>query len=140
MVEIPLTKNRVAIVDHSSVKKLKDFTWHFEGRYAATCIFVDGIMKKVYMHRLLAPSLTMIDHINENKLDNRLSNLRQTNKSKNALNKSSYSGAIHCKDKGKKQWNARIKVNGVSKSLGYYLTKEEASAVYKKYKSMVING
>lgn len=80
------------------------------------------------------PNLS-IDHINRNKTDNMISNLRLATKSQNAqntticsINKSGYKGVSWCKRENK--WRACIKLNGKYKSLGYHLTKEQA---YSKY-------
>jgi hypothetical protein len=78
----------------------------------------------------------MIDHINGNKLDNRLENLRLATRSQNGANRkehknntSGYRGVHWVKED--KNWRANIKVNNKIKSLGRYKTAEEASEVYE---------
>lgn len=82
-----------------------------------------------------------IDHIDGDKKNNRISNLRQANNSENQQNlhgpKSNKTqgslGTSYCAKYGK--WRAKIKVNGKSKSLGYYQTEPEAYAAYLKGKT-----
>ena len=74
-----------------------------------------------------------IDHINTNKLDNRISNLREADNSKNNMNRglrsdntSGIKGVGLFKPTGK--YHARGYKNGVRKSLGHYDTIEGAIA------------
>ena len=76
-----------------------------------------------------------IDHININKLDNRIENLRVVNHSQNSRNQnkkencsSKYKGV--CWDKNK--WKARISINYKLKHLGLFDNEEEAHLAYKK--------
>lgn len=66
-----------------------------------------------------------IDHINQNRLDNRIENLRVADRSANNINtkvrsdnKSGISGVGW--DKRYKKWCVRIGVNGKSKHIGYF--------------------
>ena len=76
-----------------------------------------------------------IDHINRNKSDNRLSNLRQATPSQNAQNRSvnarSSTGlkgvTFHKRDK---KYQAAITLNGCVKHLGYFDDGESAHAAY----------
>ena len=77
-----------------------------------------------------------IDHKNEIKDDNRISNLRldinrenEHNKSKLKVNNTSGYVGVHWHKKMKK-WAARIMVKGKREVLGYYDTAEEASLAY----------
>ena len=78
-----------------------------------------------------------IDHINGNRSDNRLCNLRQALHSENMLNKvkyknnsSGYKGVYYSKTKNK--YEAQIRINGKKYSFGGFLTAEEASIVYEQ--------
>lgn len=95
--------------------------------------------KQVLLHRfLLNPqSNELVDHINRNKKDNRIANLRNTNKSINAFNcgvrknnTSGVTGVWFRKDTNK--WTAEIKVNLKKLSLGCFFTKEEAIKARKE--------
>ena len=80
-----------------------------------------------------------IDHINGVKTDNRYVNLRDVSKSENMRNqyvahKGSESGLIGAyKDGG--MWRAQIKKDGVSHSVGWFKSKEEAHQAYLKAKA-----
>jgi len=77
-----------------------------------------------------------IDHINGNRSDNRLINLRQATRGQNMkntikpiTNKSGLKGVSwHAKGNF---WQAHIKSDGVNYYLGHYYTKEEAHEAYK---------
>ena len=76
-----------------------------------------------------------IDHINRDKTDNRINNLRLATHAENCQNmplrrdnKHGVAGITFHGDKRKKRWQAKIKANGVTKYLGYYHTIEEAKA------------
>jgi len=76
-----------------------------------------------------------IDHINENKADNRVCNLREANKASNMQNRgaqrnntSGFKGVSYHKQRGK--WTARIAVDGEQTYLGLFTTKAEAHTVY----------
>lgn len=80
----------------------------------------------------------LIDHINGNKADNRIDNLRdvfadgnsQNVRKPNRRNKSGFMGVIWYQNK----WRASMSVNGKSKWLGDYSTPEEAHQVYLEAK------
>ncbi len=77
-----------------------------------------------------------IDHIDNNKLNNNIDNMRVVNQSENNLNRNwvrNAKGYVYHKSRNKYQ--ARININNKKNSLGYYDTKEEAHNVYlnKRY-------
>jgi hypothetical protein len=77
-----------------------------------------------------------IDHINQNKSDNRLCNLRLATREENRQNTSTYKNNTSGKKgvhwhKGHKKWYARITVNGVRVSLGLFNDLNEASTAYQ---------
>jgi hypothetical protein len=100
---------------------------------------VDGKVQK--LHRLIANNAGLdisnqIDHINGNRLDNRLINLRyatnsqnQCNRVKSNRNKSGFKGVSW--SSSHKKWCAQIMINRKLTNLGYYLTPEQAHEVYK---------
>jgi hypothetical protein len=76
-----------------------------------------------------------IDHANGDPDDNRISNLREANRSENTRNsrlrkdnKSGFKGVTRHKRTGK--WYASIRMNGKPKSLGYFDAPESAHAAY----------
>lgn len=82
-----------------------------------------------------------IDHINEDPLDNRISNLRVVNRKQNQQNISRpqsncRSGARGVSKQGAK-WIATIKVDGKPISLGRFGSVEEASSAYLAAKKQI---
>lgn len=80
----------------------------------------------------------IIDHINRDKSDNRIGNLRECSRSDNTnncdkrvSNKSGFKGVSLDKNTGK--YKAQITVNGKLKYLGLFSTPEEASMVYNSH-------
>lgn len=141
--EIELTRGLFAIVDDQHFAHLSQYKWHAlktKTKYYAvrtSWIKGQGRGKMIYMHReIMKPEDHLsVDHINGNSLDNRISNMRVVTHSQNlknlkvnARNKSGFKGVSFIKND--KKWLASIQVNGKSKSLGRYLTKEDA---YKAY-------
>lgn len=87
-----------------------------------------------------------IDHINGDRADNRIVNLRQATTSQNLQNQRkaqvtsktgllgvSYNGSPH----RERRWFARICVNQKTKVIGYFHTPEEAHAAYLEAKRKV---
>ena len=90
----------------------------------------------LYTHNVW-PS-NQIDHINGNRLDNRLANLREATNMENAHNrikmrKNNSSGFTGVRKENSK-WLAEIKVNYIPIRLGLFNTPEEAHEVYLKAK------
>ena len=134
-----------------------DFTWKFRagstknGKAAGT-INSKGyrkisqvIDKKKYQLRAhrLAWFIThnelpkqQIDHIDEDKLNNAISNLRSCTQSQNKMNQGKYANntsgfkGVSWHRKGQK-WMASVRINGKNKHLGLFTTAESASAVYE---------
>ena len=81
-----------------------------------------------------------IDHINGNRLDNRLSNLREATNQQNQQNikkatKSSTHGVLGASwNTQAKRWSSRIKFDAKRIHLGYFDSAEEAGAAYLKAK------
>lgn len=82
-----------------------------------------------FIHHGKQPKI--IDHINGNKSDNRIANLRSCTQSQNSMNRkvhqnntSGVTGVVW--NSLRKKWIARIGVDYKIKFLGYYDTKEEA--------------
>ena len=75
----------------------------------------------------------MVDHINRNRSDNRICNLRVADPILNSQNK--YAKGI-AKPKQTKKWSAGITVNYKRKHLGYFDTPEEAHQAYLEAKKI----
>ncbi len=101
-------------------------------------------LKTHKIHRLVAnafiPNLDnkkCIDHIDNNRLNNTISNLRWVSYQENSFNSSLSSkntsgikGVSFCKDKNK--WRARIEINGKEIHLGLYNNLEDAKNARQK--------
>jgi HNH endonuclease/AP2 domain len=87
-----------------------------------------------------------IDHINGNKADNRIANLRDVTRTQNMQNeikvrKSSSSGFMGVRfRKDRNTWTATIRVNGKQKRLGVFATPQEAEAAYIAAKRIYHDG
>lgn len=132
------------------------FTWKtgkYSGRIAGTVVghLPDGgyirikINKKSYMAHRLAwlyvygefPT-QLLDHKNRNRIDNRISNLREASDALNSKNQSLYKNNVsgfHGVTKHGNRWRARINVNGVKLHLGVFDTIEEAAECRKQAES-----
>jgi hypothetical protein len=102
-------------------------------------IWINGL--RFYAHRLAWamshgewPTLD-VDHINQNKSDNRICNLRHASRSENMFNRgknknntSGIKGVMFCKDT--KKWVSRIMVNRKTIYIGRFTDKQKASEAY----------
>jgi hypothetical protein len=97
--------------------------------------------KQYYAHRLAwafcngSWPIGDIDHINEDKSDNRISNLRVASRSENMFNRScnknntsGMKGVVFCK--ATNRWRAQMMVNKKSVNIGRFKTKEAAANAY----------
>ena len=119
-------ESRGIIVDDTDKYLLKKFLWSTStGGYATTNIG----RKTVRLHRLILPNIKLIDHKNQNKLDNRRDNLRPADKSTNGHNRNlqlnNTSGAKGILKVGT-MWRARIKLYGKHIQVGMFDTFEQA--------------
>jgi hypothetical protein len=72
-----------------------------------------------------------IDHIDRNKLNNNIENLRLVTHQENQWNRGAKGYDLH---KPSNKFQARIKLNGQKISLGYFDTEKEANCAYLKAK------
>jgi len=79
-----------------------------------------------------------IDHIDRDKLNNNISNLRVVNQIENNLNRDYVDIAKgYCYDKNAKKYKAQIALNNKNKHLGLFDTEIEASNKYQKVKLFI---
>lgn len=106
-------------------------------------IQLDGVRHRahrlawLYMHGEWPPSED-IDHVNGNRADNRIANLREARRSENVQNvgaarKDSKSGLAGVNERDGR-WRARIRAGGERLTLGYFDSPEEAHAAYRAAK------
>lgn len=145
--QIELTKGLYALIDEEDYQLVSELKWYADVRkvnaYAVRKTKKDGVLK---MHRYILEKhgfdLTgkEVDHINCDGLDNRKENLRVCTVLENRRNQKlrynmSTKGIYYHRQSQK--WCARLKIENKRISLGYFYTKEEATAAYdeaaKKY-------
>ena len=92
------------------------------------------------MHNGEIPNVLVIDHIDGDRSNNKLENLRvctfqenHFNRGKQSNNKSGFKGVSWHKQKQK--WVAQIKIEGKNKFLGFFINPEDA---YSKYCEMAL--
>jgi len=141
MVEVPLTQNKVALIDDEDWIVISRFDWyaHKEGRtwYAYSNVkHRDGRRTVIKMHRLLmsARSGQRVDHRDGDGLNNQRENLRFATQMQNTQNQrlksnntSGYKGVCRWK---KGRWQAYITVHKKRIPLGLFNDKEEAARAY----------
>lgn len=127
---IVLNTGKEVLVDDDQWHMLTKHTWHEYNGYA-----FNGHCQS--MHRLLscAPQGTLVDHINGNRLDNRLHNLRIASFSDNSQNKRKKEGCSSqfigvYRTEGK--WRAYIKYQYKTYSLGCYTDEVAAARAYNQ--------
>lgn len=149
MMEVPLTRGLVALVDDTDYDQVSRFSWCATrvGRrfYAVRTEQRGGRRRTVLMHRWLMtpPAHLEVDHRNGNGLDNRRENLRIATSSQNKANRkvrlesktSRYHG-VHW-DKARGQWRVSVRggekgASGKSRSvhIGRFDDEVEAARAY----------
>jgi hypothetical protein len=114
------------------------FTGKFNTGYHHSAIF----KKKILAHRA-AWAITYgywpstIDHINGDRSDNRIENLREVTASENARNRAMQSNNTSGKmgvswSKSKRKWSSYIKINKVKRHLGYFDNFNDAALARKR--------
>lgn len=142
MKTIELSSGKITTVDEESFDYLSQFHWYFDGKYAARASWNRETKKetKVYMHRdlLKAEKGKIIDHINSDKLDNRLDNLRFVSPQQNAMNQSARTHPKHSRykgvsfDKSRNKWIAYCIKDNKQHYLGRFTDEKLAAKAYNE--------
>ena len=143
---IRLSGGKFALVDAEDFYHLSKYSWRASRdgqQFYATRSYrtKDGKKRKKLMHRQIMKVRrdVLLDHANRNGLDNRRANLRPATATQNACNRSKISsrktvsrfkGIAACA--GKKGWQARIRIEGKVRFLGYYYDEVEAAKAYDR--------
>jgi hypothetical protein len=111
--------------------------------YNIVSLLKNGYQKTKKVHQLVVMTFLghnpnghkiVVDHIDNNKLNNRLDNLQlitnRENSSKDRKSTSEYTGVSWYKRDNK--WRAQIKIHGKRKHLGYFGNKHDAHLAYQK--------
>ena len=134
VVHVELRSGDEMLCDFEDWELLKKFTWTKNGQgYAASHDYKKNIRFHVEVKG--KKDGYVIDHIDQNKLNNQKSNLRFVTKSGNAANSklfknntSGVKGVVRFRNK----WHAQITVNGKNIHLGYYDKMEDAIEARQK--------
>lgn len=125
MKKIKLKHGEVVLIDDDNFDELNKYKWCLNSAGYATRRL--NTHRSILMHRFVmnTPEGLETDHINGNKLDNRVKNLRNVTHSQNQLhnrlpktNTSGIKGVVW--DKKNKKWQAQIKIHGKNHFLGRY--------------------
>jgi hypothetical protein len=144
MKQIPLNKNKFAIVDDDDFERLNQFHWfawkrpNQEKWYAvrsADIKLMTSTDRKMERHIMTAPEGFLIDHKNGDGLDNRKENLRiatyqqnSQNAKKHKITSSKYKGVSRFRN----GWVAKITHNGERIHIGVYSAELPAAIAYDR--------
>lgn len=143
VVRVPLSGGGYALVDDNKYPLIEKYRWRIwrtgNQVYAKTAKMIKSKNIVLLMHRIIAnaPQGMVVDHINGDGLDNRISNLRicsikqnvrYSSKRKKAT--SPYKGVCWKSREGK--WWANIIVDGHRKHLGYFNNEIDAAIAYDR--------
>lgn len=134
---IALDGGRLAKVDISDYEVLIGFAWYIDDKGYAT---TGHGARTRRMHQLVlkAPRDRLVDHVNGDRLDNRMCNLRVCTPAQNQWNRgkprttakvaSRYKGVSW--DKTNLRWRSKIVVAGKQMHLGYFADEVSAAHAY----------
>ena len=144
MKKIPLTRNKIALVDDEDFDRVSVLKWcamtNGQNLFYARHDFKErgqsGLMHR-FILEITDPKIK-IDHINGHTLDNRKQNLRIASVSQNGMNrtrkqsnnKTGYRGVYL--EKSRNKFRAEISVNGKGKYVGIFNTAKEAARAFDK--------
>jgi hypothetical protein len=167
--DIPGYEGIYQVSDMGNVKSLSREKLH-KGKYPITtnekilkppanshgylCVILcnNGLKKTMKVHTLVAMAFLnhkpdgtnkiVVDHINNNKLDNRLVNLQLISQRENSSKdkKGGTSKYVGVRSSAINKWRAEIYINGKTKNLGYFTDEHEAHLVYQKALKMYHEG
>lgn len=146
MKEILLTQGKVALVDDERYEELSWYKWHFSDGYAKRTMYRDGKKCQWRMQWSVVGKPTsglVADHVNRNRLDNRIENLRICTRLENSKNRgvdnrnsSGYKGVYKqvnmIRGKRYEYWRVQISSDGKVTTKGSFKTAREAAKAYNK--------
>lgn len=129
------------VVDDADAPAVNQWRWHLGSKgYVIRTEYVDGKKITVRLHRWLmglsAGDPRQVDHRDGDPSNNRRSNLRVTSRAGNAQNRkaarssrSGIRGVYRRRETRSKPWVVQLRVDGRLKTVGYFASAEEATAV-----------
>lgn len=132
-----LNEGSVAVTDGASYEKVSKHTWMKDSKgYASTTIEGRPVRLQNFLFDEIPEGL-IVDHINGDKLDNRMCNLRFATNRENIANSSSKKGSTSSYkgvsfDSSRGKWISSIQINGKTKHLGRYDKEEDAAKAYDR--------
>lgn len=119
-------------------------------KYLSVNLYKNGKQKSITIHKLVALCFLnhtskryeglIVDHIDNNKINNKLDNLclttQRINSNKDKKNKSSKFAGVSW-HKSSKRWQSRIYYNGKIHYLGVFISEEEAGEKYKDFLNQI---
>lgn len=144
--QLYLGNNIFTTVDDEDYYWLSQWNWNavsiknklYVRRGKKKSILKSGVKYEIFLHRVImkcTDSNLVVDHIDNNPLNNQKSNLRICTKAQNNRNTSShknssskYLGVTY--DKARHKWNAQLMVNGKRVLTKRYITEIDAAKAY----------
>ena len=136
---LPLSRNLLAIIDNEDYAYLSRWKWYCNAYgYAERTAYVNGKRRNVRLHSLLLPPKSgfVVDHVNQNRLDNRRMNLRYATKRQNAINsklRCTNTSGVTGVAKSHKKWEAYGTIDRHYYHLGRFADFNEAVNCRKRW-------
>lgn len=139
--EMKLLRGQICLIDEIDFETYSQQSWGIVDGYVARGSFAEKTT--YYLHLEIARRIwtteqmkgLLVDHKDQNKLNNQRSNLRlathsenQANRGLHPKNRSGFKGVSW--NKNARKWAASIQFQGKRIYLGLYLTKEQAAVAY----------
>lgn len=132
---LPINSETIYFTDYSDelYRQVSGIRWRVTWGYLRG--YVNGQNTQLHHLILSKEEGKVCDHINRKRNDNRSCNLRNITRSENKVNagltKSNTSGYLGVSwNKREKKWRSAIKVNKITKTLGYFDDPKEAHLTY----------
>ena len=116
----------ITLIDIEDIPLISQYKWCYKEGYVMTGHTRDNNRKILHRFIMNAPKDKIIDHIDQDTLNNRKSNLRVCTIAENNRNTSKTIGVYQRKDSASNAWRAMIMINRKTIQLGKFNTKEDA--------------
>lgn len=144
MQQLPIRhSNALITIDNDCYAVFSRFEWRMcSWGYAVRSTRSNGIFTNIYMHRFLMNihpgDLQFVDHIDGNKLNNQISNLRIVTRQQNQFNQrinarkhsSKYKGVLWYDYHGTAKWLAGIRFQRKRYHIGLFTNENDAARAY----------